>query len=230
MRGSIAIGMPRQAPLAGPVQTREIEFAATAEWMHIDTHADQRQFASYPASVQGQEARISSSSVSALSSFVFSASASSLTRICRALASMRFSPAESPRSRSRRHRSRTTSATLLPSPEASFSRLALYRRDQLVGSSVNGARRTSKTFSRPSWPTTSLTPTSSALSDGTRTVRSPLSTLSTRYVLSSPLIDRISISSIRAAPWWGYTTVSPTLKVMWHVPLPLRLCYHGGQR
>ena len=43
--------------------------------------------------VQGQEARISSSSASALSSLVLSARASSLTRICRALASMRFSPA-----------------------------------------------------------------------------------------------------------------------------------------
>ena len=38
---------------------------------------------------------------------------------------MRFSPADKPRSWSRRHRSRTTSATLLTSPEASFSKLAL---------------------------------------------------------------------------------------------------------
>src|SRR5690606_23973691 len=67
----------------------------------------------------------SSSRASALSSLVFSASASSLTRICRALASIRFSPAERPRSLSRRYRSRTTSATLLTSPDASFSRLAL---------------------------------------------------------------------------------------------------------
>ncbi len=41
------------------------------------------------------------------------------------LASIRFSPADRPRSRSRRHRSRTTSATLITSPEASFSRFAL---------------------------------------------------------------------------------------------------------
>ena len=58
-------------------------------------------------------------------SAVLSASASSPTRICRALASMRFSPADNPRSWSRRHRSRTTSATLLTSPEASLSKLAL---------------------------------------------------------------------------------------------------------
>ena len=35
----------------------------------------------------------------------------------------------------------------------------MYRRDQLVGSSVCGARSTWKTLSRPSWPTTSRTPT-----------------------------------------------------------------------
>ena len=47
---------------------------------------------------------------------VRSARASSETRICFALASMLFSPADSPRSRSRRYRSRTTSATLITSP------------------------------------------------------------------------------------------------------------------
>src|SRR5205085_63653 len=80
----------------------------------------------------------------------------------------------------RRHRCRTTSATLFTSPEASVSRLALYRLDQLVGCSVCGARSTSNTRASPSAPTTSRTPTSSALSAGTRTVRSPLSTLRTR--------------------------------------------------
>ena len=72
---------------------------------------------------------------SALSSSVFSASANSLTRICRALAShCALSPADKPRSCSRRNRSRTTSATLMTSPpDASFSKLALYRRDQLGG-------------------------------------------------------------------------------------------------
>src|SRR6202041_612304 len=77
--------------------------------------------------IQDAAARTSSRMVSALASSVLSASASSPTRIWRALASMRFSPADRPRSWSRRHRSRTTSATLLTSPEASFSRLALYR-------------------------------------------------------------------------------------------------------
>ena len=38
---------------------------------------------------------------------------------------MRFSPADRPRSFSRRHRSRTTSATFITLPECSFSRLAL---------------------------------------------------------------------------------------------------------
>src|SRR5215469_18022220 len=194
--------MADQALLAGPQQAGEMQLAALAELVDISTDADGGRGADETLSFAvGQVARISSSSFSALSSLVFSASASSLTRICLALASIRFSPAESPRSRSRRQRSLTTSATLLTSPEASFSRFALYRRDQLVGSSVWGARSTSNTRSRPSCPTTSRTPTSSALSAGTRTVRSPLSTLSTRYVLSSPLIERISISSIRAAPW-----------------------------
>src|SRR5215472_8992095 len=32
---------------------------------------------------------------------------------------------------------------------------------------------------------------------------------------------RVSTASMRAAPWWGYTTVSPTLKDIWQVPLPL---------
>src|SRR3954453_4143534 len=152
---------------------------------------------------RAQLARTSSSIVSALSSLVPSVSASSLTRIWRALESMRFSPADRPRSLSRRHRSRTTSATLFTSPDASFSRFALYRRDQFVGSSVCGARSTSNTRSSPSWPTTSRTPTISALSAGTRTVRSPWATLRTRYFFSSPLIVRVSMASMSAAPWCG---------------------------
>ena len=50
--------------------------------------------------VLAQDAAASTSSrmISALASSVFSARASSPTRICRALASMRFSPADSPRS------------------------------------------------------------------------------------------------------------------------------------
>src|SRR5699024_8535007 len=88
------------------------------------------------AACWGQDARTSSRRASACSSSVFSASASSETRICRARANIRFSPADRPRSASRRERSRTTSATLMTSPEAIFSTFALYRRDQLVGSSV----------------------------------------------------------------------------------------------
>src|SRR5699024_4934315 len=68
---------------------------------------------------------ISASIASAFLSSTPSASASSPTRIWRALASMRFSPADRPRSWSRRHRSRTTSATLFWSPEVRRSWLAL---------------------------------------------------------------------------------------------------------
>src|SRR5215475_180201 len=104
-----------------------MQLPAVAELVYVYPDADPGHKSDQPADlVRYQDARISSSSVSALSSFVFSASASSLTRICLALASMRFSPADSPRSRSRRQRSLTTSATLLTSPDASFSRLALY--------------------------------------------------------------------------------------------------------
>ena len=48
--------------------------------------------------LQEAAARTSSRMIAALASSVFSASASSPTRICRALASIRFSPADSPRS------------------------------------------------------------------------------------------------------------------------------------
>jgi len=49
----------------------------------------------------------------------------------RALASIRFSAADRPRSASRPARSRTTSTTWTRFPDASFSRFALYRCDQL---------------------------------------------------------------------------------------------------
>jgi hypothetical protein len=66
----------------------------------------------------------------------------------------------------------TTSATFKTLPEWSFSKLALNRRDQLVGSSAHGVFKTSKTRSRPSASTTSRTPTKSRLHAGTRTTRS----------------------------------------------------------
>ena len=50
----------------------------------------------------------------------------------RALASMRFSAADRPRLASRSARSRTTWTTWTRSPDASFPRFALYRRDQLL--------------------------------------------------------------------------------------------------
>src|SRR3984957_6673003 len=128
--------MADQARLAGPVEAGDEQLALVAEFVNVYPDADARHLINWLAGTANQFPRISSSSVSALSSFVFSARASALTRICLALASIRFSPAESPRSRSRRQRSLTTSATLLTSPEASFSRFVLYLRDQLVRSSV----------------------------------------------------------------------------------------------
>src|SRR5690242_262407 len=55
----------------------------------------------------------------------------SWSRMRRALASIRFSAADRPRLASRPARSRTTSTTWTRSPDASFSRFALYRCDQL---------------------------------------------------------------------------------------------------
>jgi Amino acid permease len=66
----------------------------------------------------------------------------SWSRMRRALASIRFSPADRPRLASRPARSRTTSTTWTRSPDASFSRFALYRCDQ----------------SRPSSPPSTVTP------------------------------------------------------------------------
>ena len=59
-------------------------------------------------------------------------------------------------------------------------------------------------------------PTSSALSAGTASVRSPWATFRTRYSVFSPKASRVSFRSITAAPWWGYTTRSPTLKAIRH--------------
>ena len=66
----------------------------------------------------------------------------SWSRMRRALASIRCSPADRPRLASRPARSRTTSTTWTRSPDASFSRFALYRCDQ----------------SRPSSPPSTATP------------------------------------------------------------------------
>src|SRR6476469_5185406 len=41
---------------------------------------------------------------------------------------------------------------------------------------------------------------------------------------------RVFISSISAAPWCGYTTVSPTLKTMWRYPLSRPPEYHADAR
>jgi hypothetical protein len=44
------------------------------------------------------------------------------------------------------------------------------------------------------------------------------------------LIVRVLISSISAAPWWGYTTVSPTLKTICCFPLSRPPDYHEAAR
>src|SRR4249919_2249916 len=73
-------------------------------------------------------------------------------------------------------------------------------------------------------------PTSSALSDGTASVRSPWATRNTRYSFFSPKATRISFFSITAAPWWGYTTWSPTLNDMpLHGGATRRPAHNGGR-
>src|SRR5690606_11244661 len=125
VRGDVTVGMAGEAgAFTGPFEPRHPEGARLGR-ERVDVGADAHPWKPCAHFVRPvQLARTSSSRASALSSLVFSASASSLTRIWRALASMRFSPADRPRSMSRRHRSRTTSATLFTSPEASFSRFA----------------------------------------------------------------------------------------------------------
>src|SRR5687767_14173253 len=56
-------------------------------------------------------------------------------------------------------------------------------------------------------------PISSARSVGTFRVRSPWVIRRTKYLFLAPSgIVIVSVPSITAAPWWGYTTLSPTLK------------------
>src|SRR5688572_18020889 len=56
-------------------------------------------------------------------------------------------------------------------------------------------------------------PISSARSVGTFRVRSPWVIRRTKYLFLAPSgIVMLSVPSITAAPWWGYTTLSPTLK------------------
>src|SRR4029077_3367274 len=69
------------------------------DWVYVGAEPDSRD---RHHCLQDAAARTSSRMVAALASSVFSASASSPTRICRALASIRFSPADRPRSWSRR--------------------------------------------------------------------------------------------------------------------------------
>src|SRR6516225_2528100 len=117
--------MTNQTWFARPDKPGEMQLTTITELVYVYPDADpghgtgQHTAGQHGADLVSQLARISSSSVSALSSLVFSASASSLTRICLALASMRFSPADRPRALSLRQRSLTTSATLFTSPEAS---------------------------------------------------------------------------------------------------------------
>ena len=107
----VTIGVTVGTYLVIKEQTSNIHRPTWCQPMNVDADSGARR------GLRSQEARTSSSRTSALSSSTRSARASSETRICRALASMRFSPADRPRSRSRRQRSRTTSATFSTLPE-----------------------------------------------------------------------------------------------------------------
>ena len=183
MRCDISVRMPGQAVLTWPVQTGQVKRAfARADRVHVNADAD-RAAANRPSQLSRKLENLVEQGSAGLVLVGLPRPApapahENLAAPWRACASR---PRTGPAPRSRRHRSRTTSATLLTSPDASFSRLALYRPGpvgRLLG--VRGAAAPRKRAPSPSWPTTSLTPTSSALSAGTRTVRSPLSTLSTR--------------------------------------------------
>ena len=128
---------------------------------------------------------------------------SSEARIFFAFTNICFSPVESPFSRSRRARLRTTSASSRMSPVFILSRLCLKRRFQFFGISVetpvSALRTTPTSFS----PITRRRPTFSAFSDGTCTVMSLCRILIVRYSRCCPRTSRFSFLTTVPAPWWG---------------------------
>src|SRR5438445_1408011 len=159
----------------------------------------------------------SSHSAGASSSMSF-AYISSLARIFLALTNICFSPVESPFSRSRRDRFRTTSANSRMSPVFILSRLCLKRRFQFLGICVPPPVSALMTTLTMSSPITFRRPTFSAFSDGTLTVMSLCKILIVRYSRFSPRTSRFSFFTTVPAPWCGYTTLSPTL----YKPAPFR--------
>src|SRR3954467_8183909 len=97
------------------------------------------------------------------------------------------------------------------SPVFILSRLCLNRRFQFLGISVPPEVRYLTTFLTASSSITLRSPTRSALSAGTFTVMSLCRILMVRYSRFSPSTSRFSRFTTVPAPWWGYTTLSPTL-------------------
>src|SRR5438445_13507897 len=97
------------------------------------------------------------------------------------------------------------------SPVFILSRLCLNRRFQFFGISVPPEVRYLTTFLTASSSITFRRPTRSALSLGTFTVMSLCRILIVRYSRFSPSTSRVSLLTTVPAPWWGYTTLSPTL-------------------
>src|SRR4029079_13574724 len=97
------------------------------------------------------------------------------------------------------------------SPVCILSRLCLNRRFQFFGISVPPDVRYLTTFLTASSSITLRSPTRSALSAGTFTVMSLCRILIVRYSRFSPRTSRRSRFTTVPAPWWGYTTLSPTL-------------------
>src|SRR5919204_4600310 len=162
--------------------------------------------------------RTSSSHSAASSSSMSFAYISSLARIFLALTNICFSPVESPFSRSRNERFRTTSASSRMSPVFILSRLCLKRRFQFLGICVPPPVNALTTTLTMSSPITFRSPTFSAFSDGTFTVMSLCRILIVRYSRFSPNTSRFSFFTTVPAPWCGYTTLSPTL----YKPAPFR--------
>src|SRR5579885_2900720 len=97
------------------------------------------------------------------------------------------------------------------SPVFILSRLCLNRRFQFFGISVPPEVRYLTTFLTASSSITLRRPTRSALSAGTFTVMSLCRILIVRYSRFSPRTSFFSRFTTVPAPWWGYTTLSPTL-------------------
>src|SRR4051794_5389797 len=97
------------------------------------------------------------------------------------------------------------------SPVFILSRLCLKRRFQFFGISVPPLVRYLTTFLTASSSITLRSPTRSAFSAGTFTVMSLWRILIVRYSRFSPSTSRLSFFTTVPAPWWGYTTLSPTL-------------------